>query len=215
MAPTPRKGLPETWVTHAAKYLVGEQPCLLRVWLPSRFKFDKVPGDEEALASWKVRHTELMRATIAKYQAEGWKCSVERYVKVPGATAVLAGKADLITQKSNCRPTIRDCKGGKPEDSDVVQVQVYQIAVPLAWHSPGMQFDGTVIYNTHDVPVSHASAMELKPKLFALLRRIGSPERPEATPSEGSCKFCPVPKSECPDRIDVTEAPVGVLTTEW
>jgi hypothetical protein len=200
MATTKRDGLPDFWATGVAKLLVGDQPCRLRTWLPGHFKIEKRPQDDSsALTRWKIRHTEALNAAVAKFKAEGWKCQVEQFFKVHGQTAILTGKVDLITQKKDCRPTIRDAKGGEPSDADVAQVQIYQVAIPLAWNSPTMQFDGEVIYPTHTVKISAAEAQAIKPKLFALLRQLGSTERPPASPSESTCRFCEI-GSDCTER---------------
>ena len=203
---------PTFWTSGLAKALVGDQPCLLSIWLPSHQEIVKVRRDESALARWKVAHTELLTATTKTYRAAGWKCSVESFFRVTGSAAILSGKADLIAQKPEERPLIVDVKSGESRDSDVAQVMIEQIAVPLAWSSPSMIFNGRVVYEDHSVDVTPAEAQSLKPKLFALLRKLGSDDRPPANPSQSACRFCHVGPTDCPERwVDQSAAEVTTL----
>jgi len=202
----PRSGLPTVWTTHLAKALVGENACLLQPWLTARFKFDR-RGDETALVQWKANHTTLLTDIVAQYRKDGFKCQVERFFKAPGRFVNLTGKADLIAQKTDVRPLIIDAKSGSPKDSDVAQVMVEMLAVPLAWQAPAMVFDGLVIYPTHQVKVTPAEANGLRSKAFGLLKQLGTMARPAPSPSRDNCLWCVVPKSECPDRWSEVELP--------
>lgn len=200
--------LPTFWATTLAKVLSGDQPCPLQPWLSGRLKFPKREGEDSgALAKWKARHTDLLRETTEKMKAEGWKCSVEQFFKVEGKFAALSGKADLIAQPKALgasRPKILDAKGGDPKDSDVMQVIIEIVMLPISW-GKNIQFDGEVVYADHVVPVTHAQAMELAPKIFATLKRLGTDARPEPMPGKSACMWCGVPESECSVRW--TEAP--------
>jgi len=183
-----------------AKVLVGEQPCLLEPWLSGHFKFDKVNRDPNSLATWKINHTELLSKVTEQYLSDGWKPQVEQFFRVTGVVAVLNGKVDLIVKKPDCRPKIVDAKTGEVRESDVVQVAIEMIALPMAW-GVHMTFDGEVVYPTHTVPVRQADADRIRPALFKLLKHLALDSRPAASPGEGACRFCEVPASECPDRF--------------
>ena len=196
---TKRDGLPAFWSTHLAKVLVGDQPCLLAPWLSGHFTLDKAQRDQSSLAVWKANHSAQLAQAMERYRAAGATCDVERYFKVTGQTAILSGKVDLVVQQTDKRPLIVDVKSGKPKDSDVAQVMIEIIAVPLAWESR-MTFDGLVIYADHVVNIPNAEALELRPRLFELLKKLGTMSRPTASPSESACWFCEVGDLECPDR---------------
>ncbi len=78
-----------------------------------------------------------------------------------------------------------------------------------------MVFDGEVIYSDHSVKVTPPEAQAIRPKLFALLRKLGSDVRPEATPSPSACRFCDVSVTDCPDRFSETDENVSVSTLEF
>jgi hypothetical protein len=214
MAPTKRTGLPDFWATGIAKILAGSQPCSLELWMKGHYRIEKRPREDEgSLAVWKTNHTAQLSAATDRFRVEGWKVDVERYFKVTGTTATLSGKVDLITQKPDSRPVIRDVKSGKPADSDVTQVMIYMVAIPLAWRSPDMVFDGEVMYPDRTVFVKPSEAQAIRPKLFELMRRLGSTDRPEANPSESACRFCELVDEDCGKRF--VAAPVPVLTSEF
>ncbi len=209
---TPREGLPSFWCTGLAKVLVGDQPCLRSAWLQGRYKFERSQQDSAALTLWKANHTELLSKTVDAVKADGWKCSVEKFWRVTGQTAVISGKADLIAQKTDERPAIIDVKSGTPRESDVCQVAIQMVTIPMAWNSPTMIFDGAVYYGSHAVEVKPAQAEALKPKLFAMLKFLGVNGKPDAAPSESACRFCDAPAELCAERYDEETAPSA--TTE-
>ncbi len=209
---TPRQGLPTFWSTHIAKVLVGDQPCLLAPWLSGHFTLEKRRRDQTSLVKWKADHTALLEKTTAQFRADGWKCSVESFFKVVGQTAILSGKADLILQAPDRRPRIADTKSGTPRESDLAQVMIEMVAIPLAWNSPSMIFEGEVVYPDHTVRITPAQAEEMKPRIFAVLRQLGKTDRPVASPSESTCRFCDVPDELCGDRWTDANAPAPIRT---
>ena len=206
----PRSGLPSFWSTTLAKVLVGDQPCLLQPWLNGRFKFEeKQKGD---MASWKADHSAMLQERVTSYKNAGFKCDVERFFRVTGTYAVLSGKADLVirdaeSDRPKIRPTIIDVKSGKPRDSDTAQVLIEMVMIPLAWKVPGMQFDGEVHYaNDPMVKLKSTQAETIKPKLFALLKQLGTMERPTPSPSRDACRYCAVPDAECGQRFQDSDS---------
>lgn len=203
--------LPSFFATSLAKALVGEQPCLLQPWLNGR---KMLPKREQtaSLAIWKANHTLLLHAEADRLRAEGWRVTMEQFFRLEGTTAILTGKPDLIAQMDGKRPKILDVKSGEAQDYYAAQVMVYQIAIPLAWDRD-WSFDGEVVYGTGErVTITPYEAATLKPKLFALLRQLGNNQRPEASPSESSCRWCEATKEICPVRVEETTA---VTTNEF
>ena len=215
MASAKRDGLPSFWTTHLAKVLSGDQPCYRQAWLQGHFNLEKRPRtDDGSLATWKANHTEMLRVETEKYRAAGWKCDVERFFRVTGQHAIISGKADLIAQKPDMRPRIIDTKSGKERGSDITQVLVETILIPMAWNVPSMQFEGVVVYPHGEVIVTPKDAAELKPKLFERVKWLGMLQvKPEPSPSESTCRFCDVNDQDCPDRF-VGSAP-EVTTNEF
>lgn len=203
----PKPGLPSFWSTTLARVIVGEQPCYLSPWMDGRYDLPDDPDGKARMAKWKSDHTTLLDAVVERYAEQGWTIDKERFFRVKGQTAVLSGKADLIGQKLDHRPRIVDAKSGKPRDSDVAQVIVEIVMVPLSWKRPEMQFEGEVVYaGNPSVQITHQQAMALKPKLMATLRELGTMPRPTPRPSRDACRFCKVPESECAVRFKDVDA---------
>src|SRR3990167_6066084 len=205
--------LPKLWCTAIAKSLSGDQPCLLSTWISGRHKEKRPRTNSADLAIWKTNHTEQLTAAVDRFKADGWKCSVERFFHVPGTYSILSGKADVICQQADKRPFIGDVKSGQPRESDVLQVMIEQVMIPLSWNAPTMQFSGLVIYQDHEVQTPPAQVDLIRPKVFALLKKLGTIPRPEASPSVGNCRFCDVPESLCSERA-TEEAEIVTETTE-
>mgnify|MGYP001565145288 CR=1 FL=1 len=208
MASPIRDGLPQFWTTHIAKALSGDQPCQLSTWLGGHHVLDKRPReDASSLALWKTNHTALLHQIVEDFRREEWRCSVESFFQVRGQSAILSGKADIIAQQTDFRPLIIDGKSGKPRESDIIQVIIEMVMIPLAWSSPTMMFDGLVVYDTHRVAIEPKQAEELKPRIFALLKELGTMPRPEPSPSQSNCAYCDVAEGDCAARWqEVTQA---------
>lgn len=205
----PREGVPEFWVTSLAKALSGDMPCHLSPWLSAHYKLKKrkkSDEDEAKLATWKADHSALLTSYTDKMRVEGFRCTVEQYFKVQGVLANVAGKCDLIIQKQDVRPCIVDTKTGEGRDSDLLQVMIEMILIPMAW-GKNMIFSGRVVYVDRVVEISANQAEELKPKLFALIKKLAAKERPAASPGVSACRWCDVASFDCAERVE--EAPAG------
>lgn len=202
MASAPRKGLPTFWATTLAKALSGEQPCPLVTWLSGHYDLEKrVRDDQGNLATWKANHSAQLEALVQELRAAGWGIEKEKYGRVKGQAAILSWKTDVLTRAADRRPTIWDVKSGRPRDSDVTQVLIEMVMIPIAWEAPTMQFNGVVVYPTHRVELKPSDAQALKPRLFAKMKELASPTRPVAAPSRDACRYCDVTEEDCPERF--------------
>ncbi len=205
---TPRKGLPEVWVTNAAKFLVGEISCPFQVHFKAHHsKFTKMPNSFDS-AAWKVAHTEAINFHVQILQADGWKCRLEQFVRVQGKGTALTGKIDVIAQKEGFTKIV-DVKSGDPRDSHAYQVAIYMVALPMAWGTPNLHVTGEVVYRDgHTIEIEPHHVLDLKPKLFAFLRSMAG-GAPVPEPSETGCRFCELTVTDCPQRFDQAGALVA------
>jgi hypothetical protein len=195
-----KDSLPEFWPSHLAKILSGDQSCRFNVWLKSHYDIQVRKSDFD-FKSWKVDHTALLNKRVASLEKQGWTCEVEsqNYFKLTGKSAVLPGKPDIIAKKDK-KILVVDAKTGKPQDAHAVQVAIYMTAIPMVWSRPNLYMEGEVCYGDHIVTVSKEMAESIAPKLFTLLKDLGSDVIPRAIPSKADCRWCEILESECPDR---------------
>ena len=204
--------LPEFWPSHLAKLLSGDQQCRAHVYNKAHFAAKEIKSDFD-FKTWKADHQDLLSKRVKQLNAQGWKCEVEsqNYFKLTGRTAVLPGKPDIVAKKDK-KILVSDAKTGKPQDAHAIQVCLYMTALPMVWGRPNLYMEGEVCYSDHTVSVSMEMAESIKPKLFALLKDLGSEVRPEPIPSIGDCKYCQ--SADCPSRWKAESAPAQEVETE-
>lgn len=215
MATTKRSGPPEVWPSGIAGLLAGDRSCVLQAWLPAHFRIDKKPSTFD-LGAWKVEHTDLVNRTVAKLKALDYACTVEdqNRFRLAGKSCVLVGKPDIVARHKNGLVRVVDAKTGVPMDSHGIQVAIYMLALPLVWERPTLVMEGQVAYRDHIVNITASEVQPIREKLFALLRQLGSSERPPAVPSEKGCAWCDVTVADCQQRFSEGKA-VDVLTSEF
>jgi len=186
---------------------VRDQSCKFNVWLKANYDIQVRKSDFD-FRTWKVDHTALLNKRVGSLEKQCWKCEVEsqNYFKLTGKTAVLPGKPDIIAKKDKTILVV-DAKTGKPQDSHAVQVCIYMIGIPMVWGRPNLYMEGEVCYGDHIVTVSQEMAASVAPKLFALLKEMGSEDRPQPIPSQHDCQFCEITEADCPSRWKADEAP--------
>jgi hypothetical protein len=169
-------------------------------------QWDRAP-DSLDTAKWQMEHTALVKETVEKLEPLGYTVSTERqnWFELPGPATgiVLTGRPDIIATKGTSG-LIVDAKTGQTKTADWVQVLIYMWAVPIVFsRHRGVTFEGRVVYKDGKKAKIQASELDdtFKERLFALIRKIGSPEPCKKVPSFSECRFCKIAQSECPERV--------------
>jgi PD-(D/E)XK nuclease superfamily len=195
------------WVTWLAKLMSGDHSCEWAPWFKTHYQgHTKVDGGFDS-ASWKVRHTRLLRETRIARQRAGETLLVESQtafrLSLADPRLVLAGQADLVSL-SGSRPTIIDVKTGQPRAADELQVMIYMWALPqgsgdLAGSSP----EGLVVYEDHQVPIAATRIDDrFRDDLGYFLRLLASDEPAHRVPSWPNCRFCDIGSDDCSSRVE-------------
>jgi hypothetical protein len=203
-AATVREGLPYIYATWLAKLWAADRECEHCAWLKAHYQFRKRDDRIDHLAKWKTDHDALMAERAQQLVADGWSVTTENANawRVPGKTAIVAGKCDLVARRDD-EILIVDGKTGTQRNSDYYQVLLYLAAWPLAFSVDPARVRGELVYPTLTIPIPNTElTLERVAALWALVRRIAHMESPGATPSATECRWCEIPVTVCPYRID-------------
>jgi CRISPR/Cas system-associated exonuclease Cas4 (RecB family) len=200
-----KRSAPYVYVTWLTKLLAGEDSCEWKSWFKAHNQYEKLPSDFD-VATWTVNHNRMLQERVKALRHAGYNVYLESQneLKLKGETGItLAGKADIVAIRDN-RATVIDCKTGKERHSDKMQVLTYMLALPLTPHPcKGMPIEGEVQYSSGSVKIPGTEVTdEFRETFKELIRRVGGEEELPRVPSYSECRFCDIPKSECPARIE-------------
>jgi hypothetical protein len=196
---------PYIWVTWLTKLMAGESQCEWASWFRSHNKYEKVPSDFD-LAKWTAEHNDLLQNRRTMLELEGFKVSVEdqNSFRIEGKHGIIvSGKADIVAIRGD-EAYVEDCKTGKQKHSDSLQVMTYMLVLPVATaHCKGLTLNGRVVYKNSlvEIPASKLDE-EFKTRFRQLVHAVGGSDPLRKAPSWGECRWCDIPKAECPERID-------------
>ena len=209
---------PYFWATGLSRLLVGENSCEWAGWFRSHYRgWGKAPSDFNS-AEWMLNHTDLVNKRKAHWGEIGYDVAVEDQNRftLEGATAILAGKPDLIVHQDGAAVII-DAKTGHDKPSHIVQVMIYMYAIPRALKRyRNVQFKGQVTYQDHTVEVpAEAVNDQFVEKLGVLIRHLASDTPPQRVPSAQECRFCDISSADCPERVVESQQPEAGTTTDF
>lgn len=178
-------------------------------------KYDKFEEQAADLVKWNRDHNRLMADRRRELEADGWTVTTEgaNSFKLEGASAVVAGKPDLVATKPG-QVLVVDGKTGRQRESDIAQVLIYLFALPKARPdlTVGADVVGEVQYRQEVVTLSAAEVDErFIGDLKSMVAVIASDTPPPKSPSREECRFCNIGPKDCPQRVtkDVGAVAVG------
>ena len=196
-----RREHPYIWTTWLPRLLTGENSCEWAIWFKAHHQnWAKVPSDFNQ-AEWMLNHTSLLNEKKSQWEARRQKVYVEgqNSFRLRGQSATLAGRPDLIVERSN-DALIIDIKAGRVQPAHVVQIMIYMYALPRA--SPQYQHGklaGEIVYPTRTRRVPMGSLhTQFKTDLGSLIRRTAADKPAARVPSEHECRFCDITAEDCP-----------------
>jgi CRISPR/Cas system-associated exonuclease Cas4 (RecB family) len=203
-----RKGKPYIFVTWLAKLLPEGRHCVWAAWFKAHYQYVKYEEQAADLTKWNADHTRLMERRQRQLEADGWTVTVENQneFKLEGATAIVAGKMDLVAVKGD-RVLVVDGKTGRERESDIWQVLIYLYALPKSRKDLPANLEGEVHYRGGDVNLTPA---ELTPErlqqIVDLIKAISGDTPPPKHPARDECRFCNIGFGDCPERIGPVKA---------
>lgn len=209
--PTPRQS-PYVWVTWITKLLAADARCQWAAWFRAHNQYEKIPSDFD-LVRYSADHGAMVQECVRELEAEAYGVYVEEQndFKLPNRTgATLAGKPDIVAIKNDGTVKVIDCKTGKPRNADQIQVMVYMLVLPhthLACH--GKALEGELRYKSGQVVAIPSSKVDesMRALFRDLMAKVTGDAPLPKVPSSGECRFCDIPKAECPERVESAAAP--------
>jgi hypothetical protein len=190
---TARGGLPWIWISWLTPILAGEQQCIYAAWFKSHYRYTKVPDPTFDMAAWTADHTDLVRRRATALIDEGWTVRLENEnaFRLKGATAIVAGKSDIVPIRDRAVRII-DGKTGQQKGRDWWQVLLYLFAIPRCWPElADHTFEGEICYRTTSVPIGgHELTPERIQAIGAAVKAVAAASVPTPVPSAAECSRC-------------------------
>ena len=208
-----RTGGPYIWITTLAKLLTGENSCEWAGWFKAHHQSWKKPPTDFDSTKWMLEHTALVNRERESFENIGYEVHTENQnlFRLKGATATIAGKPDLIGEKTN-EILISDAKTGNPQPlspgpgPDLPVRHSQSRSQGSKTSRPGARSDTRTA-------TSAARRSSVTPdfvaNLASLIRRLAADVPARRVPSVQECRYCEITKADCPDRMEDNWAPEG------
>lgn len=188
-------------VRDLCKVMLGEEPCLWKIWYEIRHKDEKPTETSPALIRWKMEHTSMLNKLSNDLRTKGGRLLAEEWVKLDVEGGRIIGRVDLINETDII--TIYDCKVGKERESDHLQMWLYLYMLINDPRYRGNELRGVLKYKGKDVEYDTSDIPENLPGYVEEYTRILLDDGQEPSKSPGnSCRFCWI---ECDERVTTDE----------
>ena len=206
MASSESKSVPSVWITWLAKLMADDLQCHWSAWFRSHYTYEKLSNNFDS-ARWSARHRGLLNQRVASLEEEGFAVYVEgeNWFEVRGQqhTIRVAGKPDIVAIRGT-HAWVEDCKTGKSKNTDLYQVLLYMLLVPLSVERcRGLELEGRLVYTDSiiDVAANQVNA-EFKVQLREAIALLSSTTPARKVPSFQECRFCNIPSQCCQERLE-------------
>lgn len=186
--------------------MTGELQCHWSAWFRTHYKYDKAVSNFDS-AQWNARHRALQAERISVLQAEDWTVSVEgeNWFEVAGRSYSIkvAGKPDILAVQGDYA-FVEDCKTGRKKNSDLYQVLIYMLLLPLSTAKyRNVRLAGRLVYSNEVVEISSEQVNEeFKAQFREVIAYLSSTIPARKVPSFQECRYCDISAKYCPERVD-------------
>ncbi len=200
------KQFPALWVTWLAKLMTDEIQCPWSVWFRTHYKYEKLNRDFDS-AKWSASHRQLMDDRIAQLQAAEWVVSIEgeNWFEIEGRQhpVKIAGKPDILAIGPD-QIWVEDCKTGRKKNSDLYQVLLYMLLLPVSHpRCRGQQLQGRLVYPDGTIEIAAEQVDEtFKGQFREAIAYLSSTIPARKVPSFQECRYCDISAQYCPERVE-------------
>lgn len=190
------------------KLLIGMDHCEHKVWFQAHHDgrtWTRMASGFDSV-TYNLRHTDLMKHCAQEYEERGYTVTLESQneFRLHMAGATISGRIDLVATRDR-ELVIIDTKAARPSEAHLVQVMLYMLFLQLQGAvTEGTSVTGEVYYGDDDrVPVAAgAASKDFRELVEGLLGRLTAKTPPRKVPSASECRFCPIGREYCPERVE-------------
>ena len=207
--PLLRENGPYLHATWLPRLLVGLDHCEWKIWFQAHHdgrSWTRLPSDFDSTA-YNLAHTALMRLRARDYEERGFTVRIEHQneFRVHLAGAAVSGRMDLVASRGE-ELVIIDAKAARPSQAHQVQVMVYMMLSVMLQRDRNetARIHGEIYYGEdHTVSVPAGTVgKDFRDLVTELVERLTSRDAPRKVPSASECRFCPIGKDYCPERVE-------------
>ena len=186
--------------------MTDEIQCPWSVWFRTHYKYDRLSRDFDS-AKWNASHRALLDDRLSQLQAEAWAVSVEgeNWFEIVGRhyAVKIAGKPDVLAIRDQ-QVWVEDCKTGRKKNSDLYQVLLYMLLLPLSHpQCRGLKLQGRLVYPDGAIDISSEQVNEdFKAQFRGAIAILSSTTPARKVPSHQECRYCDISAQYCAERVD-------------
>ena len=189
-----------------AKLMTDEIQCPWSVWFRTHYKYQKLSRNFDS-AKWNASHRELLLDRVSDLQGQGFTVFIEgeNWFEITGRSysVKVSGKPDILAIQ-NGQIWVEDCKTGKKKNSDLYQVLLYMLLLPLSHQKcRGMELEGRLVYLDEVMEISGDQVRgEFKRQFREMIALLSQPVPPRKVACFHACRYCDISAQHCPERVE-------------
>lgn len=200
------KPFPSIWVTWLARFMADEIQCHWSTWFRTHYKYEKLSSNFDS-AKWNANHQALLRNRVCNLESEGYTAYLEgeNWFEIEGKSfsVKVSGKPDIVAIAGQ-QGFIEDCKTGRKRNSDLYQILIYLLLLPVS-HSRyrGLRLGGRLVYSTEVIEIEADQVdEEFKAQFRKAIATLSSVNPARKVPSFHECRYCDISRKYCSERIE-------------
>ncbi|MBD2028171.1 PD-(D/E)XK nuclease family protein [Leptolyngbya sp. FACHB-711] len=192
--------------------MADEIQCPWSIWFRTHYKYEKLNRDFDS-ARWNASHRALLSDRLSQLQEAGSAVSIEgeNWFEIVGRQYAvrIAGKPDIVAIGDE-QVWVEDCKTGRKKNSDLYQVLLYMLLLPLSYPKcRGMKLQGRLVYPDGAIDISSDQVDEaFKAQFRQTVATLSNTNPPHQVPSCSDCRYCDISEKYCPARIESSQSEV-------
>lgn len=186
--------------------MTDEIQCPWSMWFRTHYKYEKLSRDFDS-AKWSASHRALLNDRISNLRVQGFTVFAEgeNWFEITGKShsVKVSGKPDILAIRDE-QVWVEDCKTGKKKNSDLYQILLYVLLLPLShqrcW---GRKLEGRLVYPDGVMEVSGEQVSEeFKAQFREMVALLSQSIPPRKVACFQECRYCDISAQYCQERVE-------------